>query len=67
MSQLELVNELSRADSVARYLNELSRASSLSTPSLPRACGLFAGHDLPLGVISRHHFELVRLLMKHWL
>jgi hypothetical protein len=24
----------------------------------PRACGLVAtGHDLPLGVISRHHFE----------
>jgi hypothetical protein len=25
----------------------------------PRACGLVAGHDLPLGVISRHHFELL--------
>jgi hypothetical protein len=21
------------------------------------ACGLLAGHDLPLGVISRHYFE----------
>jgi hypothetical protein len=25
----------------------------------PRACGLVAGHDLPLGMISRHHFELL--------
>jgi hypothetical protein len=26
----------------------------------PQACGLVtAGHDLPLGVISRHHFELL--------
>jgi hypothetical protein len=33
----------------------------------PEPAGLFASHDLPLGVISRHHFELVRLLMKHWL
>jgi hypothetical protein len=23
----------------------------------PRACGLVTGHDLPLGMISRHHFE----------
>jgi hypothetical protein len=29
--------------------------------SPPPACGLFTGHDLPLGMISRHHFELVRL------
>jgi hypothetical protein len=25
----------------------------------PRTCRLVAGHDLPLGVISRHHFELL--------
>jgi hypothetical protein len=24
-----------------------------------RARGLVAGHDLPLGVISRHHFKLL--------
>jgi hypothetical protein len=29
-SQLELVNEPSRADSLARYLNEPSRAGSLA-------------------------------------
>nr|ACN35324.1 unknown [Zea mays] len=34
---------------------------------LPKLAAFFAGHDLPLGVIFRHHFELVRLLMKHWL
>jgi hypothetical protein len=41
--------------------------AGLPRRSPPRACGLFVGHDLPLGVISTHHFELVRLLMKHWL
>jgi hypothetical protein len=25
----------------------------------PRACEFVAGHNLPLGVISRHHFELL--------
>jgi hypothetical protein len=28
---------------------------------------ILAGHDLPLGMISRHYFKFVRLLMKHWL
>jgi hypothetical protein len=32
-----------------------------------RAYGFVTSDDLPLGVISRHHFEFVRLLMKHWL
>jgi hypothetical protein len=32
--------------------------TGLPRMSSPRACGLVtAGHDLPLGVISRHHFE----------
>jgi hypothetical protein len=36
----------------------LHLVAGLSRWSLPVACGgLFAGHDLLLGVISRHHFE----------
>jgi hypothetical protein len=26
---------------------------------LPELCGFVAGHNLPLGMISRHHFELL--------
>jgi hypothetical protein len=31
----------------------------LPSKGYPRACGLVTGHDLSLGVIFRHHFELL--------
>jgi hypothetical protein len=37
----------------------LMLVAGLSRKSSPRACGLVAGHDLPLGVFSRYHFELL--------
>jgi hypothetical protein len=33
--------------------------AGLPLESPPRACSLFVGYNLPLGMISRHHFELL--------
>jgi hypothetical protein len=33
--------------------------AGLPSKGSPRACELVASHDLLLGVISRHHFELL--------
>jgi hypothetical protein len=37
----------------------LMLVAGLPSKGSPRACGLVAGHDLHLGVISQHYFELL--------